>query len=76
MRQKNMMYMHTLNGCPAICRDGKYVSFAGKHMRIPEDLRPSLKVIRREQSISQDDWMKMNPNDKYAWTYGYLRVTI
>jgi hypothetical protein len=76
MKNKKSMYMHTLNGSPAICRDGKYVCFAGKQINIPQDLRSSLKEIRREQSASQAEWMRMNPKDRYAWKYGYLRVSL
>jgi hypothetical protein len=67
------MYMHMLNGKPAFY-DGCQIAYAGHGLRIPDHLRSSLAVIRKEHQKSYL-W-----REKQGWAdnlhYGYSRVKV
>lgn len=63
------LYMHTIDGQPAILGDHGYICFAGKTVT---KLATSLEQIKREQRelIAKDAAAGVGP-----FKYGYVRIT-
>ena len=62
------LYMHTLDGQPASYFLGSGVCFTNKSIK----LATSLRQIRREQKITQDDRRRNNLPDEFR--YGYVTI--
>lgn len=71
------IYMHTLNGRPAMYQDGTYICYINNTNRVKfEDVFvTSLESIRRQQAWSKQ-WFEQNGfNDISDREYGYVRIS-
>lgn len=70
------LYMHTINGKPAMYQDGTYICYIDSYTRVSysETFVDSLKAIKRQQKWSLQ-WHEQNGNTDYKdRNYGYIRI--
>lgn len=69
------LYMHTLDGKPAMYQPGTYVCFIGPYNRVTASqmFRTSLKQIYAEQRASAEYHRKLGGGPPY-FKYGYIRI--
>lgn len=70
------VYMHTLDGKPAMYQDGTYICFINNYHNVTfeEMFKPSLEQIRREHKASAK-WHK-DHGDGVSGGYGYIRIKL
>lgn len=72
----NNLYMHTLDGRPAMYQPGTYICYINSYQRVTskEMFRTSLKQIYAEQRASAA-WRKANGSGVRSG-YGYIRIKL
>lgn len=70
------LYMHTINGHPAMYQDGTYICYVTSYMMLNFDdmFVGSLKAIRRQQKWSRQYHEQQGDTNFEARQYGYIRI--
>lgn len=71
------LYMHTINGRPAMYQDGMYICYVNQWNRInySDMFVGSLRAIKRQQLWSKQ-WYEQNGGGVDLDKYGYIRIKV
>jgi len=70
------LYMHTINGRPAMYRPGTYICYVNQWNRVTasEMFVGSLRTIKRQQEASTKWYIEQGITEQPTDRYGYIRI--